>query len=117
MLCLIVDDDTAVRTFVRAIVRSEGYDTLEAGDGSHALELVRSLGGSVDLIITDIQMPGGDGLTLASRVGAFFPAVRIILMSGYTDLADGFNFVAKPFSWASMLSAVRRDLSPPLHAT
>jgi two-component system cell cycle sensor histidine kinase/response regulator CckA len=107
MLCLIVDDDSSVRSFVRAIVRSEGYDIIEAGGGIHALDLVESLGGSLDLIITDIQMPGGDGLTLARQVAGHFPAVHLILMSGYPGLAGGFDFVEKPFNWATMLAAIR----------
>jgi CheY-like chemotaxis protein len=108
MLCLIVDDDSSIRAFVRAIVRSEGYDILEAGGGRHGLELVESLGGSLDLIITDIQMPGGDGLTFARLVAAGFPDIHLILMSGYDDPGYGFDFVPKPFNWATMLTAIRR---------
>lgn len=113
MLCLVVDDDPSVRSFVRAIVNSEGFEVLEADGGGPALEMVRRLDGSVDLIITDIQMPYGDGRTLAGDVARMFPETRIILMSGYERDSQGSDFVAKPFSWEGMRDAVRRVVAPP----
>jgi DNA-binding NtrC family response regulator len=111
MLCLIVDDDPSIRNFVRAILRTEDFETIEADGGAAALEMVHKLGGSVDLIITDIQMPGGDGRMLASQVAAAFPAVRVIVMSGYGEDRADRDFVAKPFSWETMLGVVRRVLA------
>jgi DNA-binding NtrC family response regulator len=110
MLCLIVDDDPGIRDFVRAILRTEGFETIEANGGAAALEMVRKLHGSVELIITDIQMPGGDGRVLARHVAAMFPGVRVILMSGYEGCADP-DFIAKPFSWEEMRGLVRRVLA------
>lgn len=111
MLCLVVDDDAAIRAFVCAIAHSEGLETLEADCGDDAFEMLRMLDGSVDLLITDIHMPNGDGLTLARDVAARFPAMRTILMSGYAEAAPGFEFVPKPFSWMAMRAAVQRVLT------
>ena len=108
MSCLVVDDDPSIRSFVGAIVHSEGFEILEADGGGPALELVRRLDGSVDLIITDIQMPRGDGMTLAGQITTMFPRVRVILMSGYEQYGGDTDFIAKPFSWDEMRNAVRR---------
>jgi two-component system cell cycle sensor histidine kinase/response regulator CckA len=111
MLSLVVDDDATIRAFVRSILESEGFQTLEAENGAEALGMVRMLDGSVDLIVTDIEMPGGSGLELSDGVRARFPSVRIIVMSGYPEPAVRFDFVPKPFSWADMRSALRRVLA------
>jgi two-component system cell cycle sensor histidine kinase/response regulator CckA len=111
MLCLVVDDDRSIRTLVRSIIRSEGFDTLEAQGGTEVLKVVREREGSVDLIITDVQMPEGDGVTLASDVTRMFPGIRVILMSGYSGCAGNSDFIAKPFSKDSMLDVVRRVLA------
>jgi len=101
---------------VRSILGRAGWEVVEATNGAEALQMVRARDGSVDLLITDIQMPGGDGLTLARAVAAAFPAVRIILMSGYADPGEKFQFVEKPFGRTTMLAAVRRLLGQPLEA-
>jgi len=116
MLCLVVDDDSTIRTFVCAIAHAEGLETLEAPCGDDAFDALRMLDGAVGLLVTDIQMPHGDGLSLARRVAARFPHVRAILMSGYVEPEGGFEFVAKPFSWITMRDALRRVLSRPPRA-
>src|ERR1017187_2072254 len=63
-LSLVVDDEPAVRGLTSAILREEGFQTLEASDGTQALQIVLALEGEVDLIVSDIQMPNGDGLSL-----------------------------------------------------
>ncbi len=110
MLCLVVDDDPTIRTFVCAIAHGEGLETLEAESGDDAFRVLQMRGGAVDLMITDIQMPNGNALALARVVAEKFPAVRTILMSGYAEADDAFDFVEKPFSWAIMRAAVRRLL-------
>ena len=111
MLALVVDDDSAVRTYITSILDSENFETLEAADGNRALELVRVLDGDVDLMVTDIQMPGGDGISLARAVRASYPSVSIILVSGCAEPDDRFEFVEKPFSWAAMVRVVRRVMA------
>jgi two-component system cell cycle response regulator CpdR len=111
MLTLVVDDDSSVRTYVQAILHAQDHMTLQAEDGRQALEIVKTLDGSVDLIITDLQMPGMDGLSFAHAVRSSFPRVPIILMSGYGDPGSPFEFLEKPFSWATLLGTVRSVLA------
>ena len=82
---MVVDDDTSVRAYLKAALKSEGFRTLEAEDGELGLELVRKIGSDIDLIISDIKMPKLDGIQLANLVRAEFPKIPIILISGYTD--------------------------------
>ena len=107
-LALIVDDEPAVRMYVTTILRGEDFHTLEAEDGAEALEIVEDLGGGGDLIVTDIQMPNGDGLTLANAVTKSFPVVPVILVSGNAEPDIAFEFVKKPFSPNALLRAVRK---------
>jgi DNA-binding NtrC family response regulator len=116
MICLIVDDDASIRILVRAILDIEGFETLEADGGGRALETLCRLDGSVDLIITDIQMPEGDGVALAAQVARIYPAVRVILMSGCEGRPEYADFVAKPFSPKKMLDVVRRVVARPARA-
>jgi DNA-binding NtrC family response regulator len=108
MLALVVDDDSSIRSFVRAILLAEGFQALDAQDGQQALEIVRASGGGVDLMISDIQMPGRDGIGLAREVMQVFPAVAIILMSGHPAPECDFRFIQKPFSWMEMRGMIRR---------
>ena len=66
-----------------AVLRSDGFQTIEAENGVQALELMRKLDTTVDLLVSDIQMPKMDGITLACSVRAEFPPVPVILISGY----------------------------------
>ena len=107
MLCLIVDDDPAVRSFIQTILYAENFETLEAEDGEQALKIVHMLDGAVDLIITDVRMPGGDGITFARAVKAAYPFVPVIMVSAQENGDPGFEFVEKPFSWATMVRVIR----------
>jgi two-component system cell cycle sensor histidine kinase/response regulator CckA len=105
---LVVDDEPSVRRYVSAILQQEGFRTMEAGDGAHALQIVQELSGGVDLIVSDIQMPNGDGLSLAQAVKHSFPAVPVILVSGNTQPDADFEFVKKPFLPATLAGVVRK---------
>jgi two-component system cell cycle sensor histidine kinase/response regulator CckA len=91
--------------YIATILRGDDFQTLEAQDGAQALQIVEDLAGSVDLIVSDIQMPGGDGLTLANGVRNCFPAVSVILISGNGTADDGFKVLTKPFSPGELLQA------------
>jgi len=65
---LVVDDEASVRSFISAILRRDDFQTVEAEDGAQALRFLRELEGDVVLIVSDIDMPNGDGLTLARAV-------------------------------------------------
>ncbi|SPE43217.1 Two component, sigma54 specific, transcriptional regulator, Fis family (fragment) [Candidatus Sulfopaludibacter sp. SbA3] len=109
--CLIVDDQESVRGYLRAILEDE-FQTVEAEDGIQGLRLVEKLGSELDLIVTDIQMPTGDGMTFACSVRESFPALPIVLVSGYVGSYEracrgtSFTFVKKPFPPEALLTAI-----------
>ncbi|HEY1338714.1 MAG TPA: response regulator [Bryobacteraceae bacterium] len=105
---LVVDDEPPIRAFIRVILEREGFRTLEAEGGRDAWTAVELLGGRLDVLITDIQMPDGDGLTLARAVTRAYPSIPIILVSGRVKPDDDFEFVEKPFSWATLADAIHR---------
>jgi CheY-like chemotaxis protein len=105
---LIVDDEPSVRKYVSTILRREDFETLEAPDGARALEMIQELDGELDLIVSDIHMPNGDGLSLAHAVEKSFPDVPLILVSAQGQPDEHFEFVQKPFLPATLMKAVRK---------
>lgn len=114
---LLADDEAAGRDFARATLEAAGHQVSAADNGADALAMLSS--SVFDLLISDIQMPEMDGLTLAERALRKDPALRIVLMSGY---ADGFAkaeslrprlraVLAKPVSPAELKAAVVRALA------
>jgi CheY-like chemotaxis protein len=116
-LSLVVDDEPSVRGYISTILRREDFRTLESEDGVHALQIVQELGGSLDFIVSDIQMPNGDGLSFAHAVKNLFPAVPVILVSGDAKPDAGFEFVQKPFLPATLMKAVRKLFKPKASTT
>ena len=110
MLSLVVDDDPTVRAFVSSVLQRQHFETLEADGGNRAFEIVQSLSGQIDLIISDIRMPDGDGLTFAEAVKKAFPSVPIILVSGDSTPDSKFTFIEKPFASTTLVTAVNRLL-------
>lgn len=80
---LIVDDAAAIRTVLRRVLESAGYDVRDAADVDGALELLRR--GPVDVVLTDVQMPGRSGVELAQLVIRDYPGIKVIAMSGFED--------------------------------
>ena len=113
-ISLVVDDEPSVRNYIVAVLEGDGFQTIEAENGVHALELMHELGGAVDLLVSDIKMPLMDGITLACSVRAEFPAIPLILVSGYAEIEEaklpdtGFEFVQIPFHPATLLGAVKK---------
>jgi CheY-like chemotaxis protein len=109
-LSLIVDDEPSIRTYIRAILERESYEILEAGSAKQGLEILEDRGSSVDLIVSDVHMPEGDGLSFAHAAAKSFPTVPIILVSGYVNPneASPFEFLEKPFSPDDLLRAVQK---------
>jgi two-component system, cell cycle sensor histidine kinase and response regulator CckA len=83
-IILVVDDQEGVRALLRRELSERGHTILEAGDAAEALHLVRRRNGAVDLILCDVVMPQMNGTELATRIGAEFPDVPVILMSAFT---------------------------------
>jgi DNA-binding NtrC family response regulator len=115
LICLIVDDEPSIRTYLRAILQRQRIQSLEADSAAQALGIIQRLGGRLDLIVADIRMPGEmDGIDLAYSVRHSFPAVPVILISGYGDVdavkqaAANFQFIQKPFVPETILMAVNK---------
>jgi CheY-like chemotaxis protein len=105
-ISLVVDDEPAVRRYIATILQQEDFQTVEAEDGVHGLEIVRELGDGVALVISDIEMSGMDGLALARNVKESHPMIPIVLVSGQANPGNGFEFVQKPFPPGTLLKAV-----------
>ena len=118
---LVVDNDAAFRRFVGDALRSSGYDVAVAAGGRDALAAVYGENRSPALLLTDIEMPGMNGVELAARVRADRPAIRVILMTGRQSsaarareragLVEG--VLLKPFGLAELLDAVTAALGGP----
>jgi len=115
---LLVEDEDAVRVFAARALKNKGYKVLEARTGEQALDILRDTP-AVDLMITDMMMPGMDGGTLARLIRVERPEIRIIVISGYSeevargdivDTAD-FHFLPKPFSLSQLASKVKDVLT------
>ncbi|MFZ5891132.1 MAG: PAS domain S-box protein [Myxococcota bacterium] len=112
---LLVEDDPAIRLATRKILVRLGYKVLESDTPAAALELGRVYVGSIDLLLTDLVMPGSSGRALAGQLRALRPKLRVLFMSGHTDdaviregaLEPGCAFVQKPFSSASLAHKLR----------
>ena len=117
-LILLVEDEDAVRMFATRALRNKGYTVLEADNGETALDVVNGADGPVDLIISDMIMPGMDGHTLVNLIRHEMPAVKVILISGYADTMyrdeierdPGINFLGKPFSLMELAEKVKQVL-------
>ena len=115
---LVVEDDTPVRDFVTRVLSAKGYRVLSACEGVEALRLCGDCADPVDLLVTDVVMPGMGGRELASRVEAAKPGVRVLFVSGYTEnaishhgvLEAGLEFLQKPFTTDALLRKVREVL-------
>ena len=115
---LLVEDELVVRRLVAEILESTGYSVLQAGDGPSALELLRRHTGPLDLLVTDVVMPGMSGPDVAGAVAAMRPGTRVLYISGYTDasvgqhgvLEPGIAFLQKPFDADDLTRKVREVL-------
>src|SRR5215469_2355140 len=109
-IALILDDEPAIRTYIGAILERECFQTVEVGTARQGLEILREQGTAIDLVVSDIHMPEGDGLSFARSAAKLFPGLPIILVSGYVggNEVTPFEFVEKPFSPDALLRAVRK---------
>ncbi|MEZ5287283.1 MAG: response regulator [Vicinamibacterales bacterium] len=82
---LLVEDEPPLRQLTRRILESVGYRVLEAGNGEDALRKLEENRSQVDLVITDVVMPGMSGRELASRITEARPSTKVLYVSGYTD--------------------------------
>ena len=112
---LLVEDEDAVRMFGGRALRNKGYKVLEADNGEAALDVINASGEAIDLIVSDVVMPGMDGHTLVQLVRHEVPSVKVILMSGYAEEViseeiqrdPSIHFLAKPFSLKDLAGKVK----------
>jgi signal transduction histidine kinase len=115
---LVVEDEDSVRSVACRILRGAGYVVLEAPNADSALEIACAHGRPLDLLFTDIVMPGGNGLDLAERMVTDQPLLRVLYASGYASSeaigkharASDWQYLAKPYSASDLLREVRRIL-------
>jgi two-component system cell cycle sensor histidine kinase/response regulator CckA len=100
---LLVDDEGAVRVTVTRLAQSLGYGVIAAGSGAEALELAERHAGDIRLLLCDLAMPGEDGPSVATRLRARLPRLKVLFMSGYSAEMNagrlaGAHFLQKPFT-------------------
>ena len=118
----LVEDEKTVLELATRILRMKGYNVLPAENGRHALDVIARYPDRIDMLLTDVVMPGMSGRDLADRVNVMRPGVRILFMSGYSAeavaqhgvLAEGASFLEKPFSPGNLLQKVREILDAPV---
>ena len=115
---LLVEDEESVRVLLLEILESEGYTVLVASDGQEALRMCREYEGAVNLLVTDVVMPGMSGRQLVEQMAKSRPEMKVLYMSGYTDdaivrhgmLETGMAFLQKPFTPDAAARKVREVL-------
>jgi PAS domain S-box-containing protein len=114
---LLVEDEAAVREFARAALEQCGYSVYVAVDALEARQICRSSGPQLDVMVTDVVMPNGNGVDLAREIKADYPHIAVLLISGFADRAlagrqdvETFPLLDKPFTVEALTSSLRRLL-------
>jgi CheY-like chemotaxis protein len=118
---LLVEDEDAVRNLLQEVLTESGYRVLSAASGAEALRVSRAHAGVLDLLLTDVVMPGMGGREVATMLSAERPGLRVLFASGYTAeaiarqgiLEPGTDLIHKPFTPDALLRRVREKLERP----
>jgi CheY-like chemotaxis protein len=109
---LVVEDEPTVRSLAVDVLADAGFETAEASNAAQALELLKNSEEDIDVLFTDVRMPGSmDGLELASVAKRKHPQLHVIVTSGYFDRAElpqGTTFISKPWSAVDLVSRILR---------
>lgn len=116
---LVAEDEAGVRELASEFLRAAGYTVLEASDGAAALTMILDHGGTIDLLLTDMVMPGLNGRDLERKVAASHPKMRVVYMTGYSEFpsksgdkdAPDTSVLQKPFSRFTLLEKIGKVLS------
>lgn len=116
---LVAEDDPSVRAFVVSALGMKGHDVVAEEDGGLAAETVDAENGRFDLLLSDIKMPVMDGIALALHVGARYPDLTILLMTGFADQRERahgldaliYDVIPKPFTLVELLEKVEDALA------
>ena len=111
MVILLVEDDVGVQFFVWRSLKASGFSVLTASDGKVALEASRNYPGAIDLLLSDVGMPGMDGLELCNRIVAERPGIKVLMMSGAPSHEEqvsmnGLPFLHKPFTMTALRDSI-----------
>jgi CheY-like chemotaxis protein len=114
---VVVDDQDDVRSLMALMLRRKGYSVIDAPGGAEAIRMIESHHGKVDLLVTDVMMPGIGGRELYEYLSERHPEMKVLFVSGYTDDAikgrtAGDTFLAKPFLLDTLAKRVREILDP-----
>src|SRR5262245_21680852 len=114
-MILFIEDDAISCTSFAETLRGYGYEVLEAGDGFDALKLVAKHRSGIDLVISDMVLPGMNGLTLVENIELMLPRVPIIMVSAFLSKTSGaailgreVDFIEKPVRPSALVAAVQR---------
>ena len=115
---LLVEDDEMVRAFALRVLTDRGYQVLVSAHPEEALQICQNREESIDLLVTDLVMPGCTGIELAERIGQLVPGVKTLYISGYPgkgvlhngQLEEHVDFLGKPFSASALARKVREIL-------
>ena len=115
---LLVEDEEIVRNLCVRFLKSSGYRVLQASHGDEAMALAKEHKNRIDLLMTDVVMPGMNGRELADRLTRIHPETRVLFASGYTNdaivhhgvLDEGVSFIGKPYSLSALAKKVREVL-------
>jgi two-component system cell cycle sensor histidine kinase/response regulator CckA len=118
---LLAEDEPALRELTAEVLAEAGYRVLQAADARQALAIAGAQTGRVDLLVTDVVMPGMDGRELAARLRAERPELRVLFVSGYSEevvsregrIDPGVSLLAKPYTTADLLRRVAAALGAP----
>lgn len=116
---LVAEDDDSVRAFIDSALRIKGHEVVLAEDGGLAAEILGEEEGRFDLLLSDIKMPVMDGIALALDVGARFPQLTILLMTGFADQRERahgldaliYDVITKPFTLTDLVAKVEDALA------
>lgn len=117
---LLVEDEAPVREFVRRTLEHAGYKVLEAQNPNEALQTLELIAGRVDLVLTDVVMPGMSGRMMAERLMSRYPSMRILFMSGNAEIVGLLHrardvrgvMLSKPFSPSALIERVSEAIQP-----
>ena len=119
---LLVEDEDSVRVIISAVLRRQGYDVVEASGAGVACEIFAQRH-DIDLLLTDVVMPGMNGPALAQRLIGLRPSLRVLFISGYADMVTppggdnpNVGFLSKPFQASALTARVAQMLARPGHA-
>ena len=112
---MVVDDDPVVLKFLIDVL-APGYHLFTANNGAEVLQQLKDFKGQVDLLLTDFEMPGLNGIELATQVTKERPEIKVLLMSGFTGgmlvLNEGWHYLPKPFIASALRALVDGLIAP-----